>query len=455
MRACSSTAATVARPMRARPRRRSGPGARAADLPRARRHGRAGRGRARPRAARHRVLPDHVVVVFDRRWPSRPTARRQDLVDVLDAEPFLPAESWIWRVGRPILRGGSARRSRRRCRPRVVESGRMSITEPAGAAAGERSAPRHSGRPDGWPSRSGRDVGQAARRADDALCGARARRLVASRGHCEDEPTHPARCDLRASRRRAPRSSRYARPRQRDALDVLRGTPDGVSARNSRSRHRRRRHCPARAPGLVAWSGDRSSAIRSRRGRQHRRTAGPSSPSEQAAALDTPARSPTIGEFHAALLHGVTGSGKTEIYLRLARAVRDAGRGVLMLVPGDRSDARRGRALPRDVRRARRDPAQRSLRRRAPRPVAAHPPGRSRRRRRHAVRGVRAARAASGSSSSTRSTTARTSRKRAPRYHGRDVAVVRAQHAGALVVLGSATPSLETYHNASRAGTRS
>ena len=35
-----------------------------------------------------------------------------------------------------------------------------------------------------------------------------------------------------------------------------------------------------------------------------------------------------------------------------------------------------------------------------------------------------------------------------PRYHGRDVAVVRGQQAGALVVLGSATPSLESFHNA-------
>ena len=35
-----------------------------------------------------------------------------------------------------------------------------------------------------------------------------------------------------------------------------------------------------------------------------------------------------------------------------------------------------------------------------------------------------------------------------PRYHGRDVAIVRATHEGALVVLGSATPSMETYQNA-------
>jgi len=36
----------------------------------------------------------------------------------------------------------------------------------------------------------------------------------------------------------------------------------------------------------------------------------------------------------------------------------------------------------------------------------------------------------------------------APRYHARDVAVKRAQMLGATVVLGSATPSLESYHNA-------
>src|SRR5437667_6164662 len=35
-----------------------------------------------------------------------------------------------------------------------------------------------------------------------------------------------------------------------------------------------------------------------------------------------------------------------------------------------------------------------------------------------------------------------------PRYHGRDVAIVRAKMENAVALLGSATPSLETYHHA-------
>jgi primosomal protein N' (replication factor Y) len=38
----------------------------------------------------------------------------------------------------------------------------------------------------------------------------------------------------------------------------------------------------------------------------------------------------------------------------------------------------------------------------------------------------------------------------APRYHARDVAVMRGQSEGAIVVLGSATPSLESYYNAQK-----
>jgi primosomal protein N' (replication factor Y) len=35
-----------------------------------------------------------------------------------------------------------------------------------------------------------------------------------------------------------------------------------------------------------------------------------------------------------------------------------------------------------------------------------------------------------------------------PRYHGRDTAIMRAHLAGAVVIIGSATPSMESYHNA-------
>ena len=37
-----------------------------------------------------------------------------------------------------------------------------------------------------------------------------------------------------------------------------------------------------------------------------------------------------------------------------------------------------------------------------------------------------------------------------PRYNGRDVAVMRDREAGALAILGSATPSMESYQNAQK-----
>src|SRR5262249_40549289 len=54
---------------------------------------------------------------------------------------------------------------------------------------------------------------------------------------------------------------------------------------------------------------------------------------EQDAALGRLTAMAEARRFGVALLHGVTGSGKTEIYLRLSAAVRAAGRGVLILVP--------------------------------------------------------------------------------------------------------------------------
>ena len=54
---------------------------------------------------------------------------------------------------------------------------------------------------------------------------------------------------------------------------------------------------------------------------------------EQRAALDTLGGLAAEHAFHVALLHGVTGSGKTEVYRRLARRVTADGRRVLVLVP--------------------------------------------------------------------------------------------------------------------------
>jgi primosomal protein N' (replication factor Y) len=54
---------------------------------------------------------------------------------------------------------------------------------------------------------------------------------------------------------------------------------------------------------------------------------------EQSAALDRLVALAADRSFRVALVHGVTGSGKTEIYLRLAAVVLDQGRRVLVLVP--------------------------------------------------------------------------------------------------------------------------
>ena len=152
-------------------------------------------------------------------------------------------------------------------------------------------------------------------------------------------------------------------------------------------------------------------------------------------------------EFRVALLHGVTGSGKTELYLRLADRVQRAGRQVLLMVPeialtpsvaalfrgafGDRVAIQHS-ALPDGERhdqwhRIRRGEVD-------------------------VVVGTRSAVFAPlprlGLVIVDEEHDSSYKQEETPRYHGRDVAILRASREHALVVLGSATPSLESYQNA-------
>jgi primosomal protein N' (replication factor Y) (superfamily II helicase) len=63
------------------------------------------------------------------------------------------------------------------------------------------------------------------------------------------------------------------------------------------------------------------------------RSGRPELTADQAAALDRIVASMDGGEDHELLLHGVTGSGKTEVYLAAAEAALERGRGAIVLVP--------------------------------------------------------------------------------------------------------------------------
>jgi primosomal protein N' (replication factor Y) len=168
---------------------------------------------------------------------------------------------------------------------------------------------------------------------------------------------------------------------------------------------------------------------------------------EQAAAFERLRALADAGTFAAALLHGVTGSGKTELYLRLADHVRRAGRGVLILVPeialtpavaaafraafGERvaiqHSALSGGERHDQWQRIRRGDVD-------------------------VVVGTRSAVFAPvrrlGLIVVDEEHDGSYKQEESPRYNGRDVAVMRAQKARALAVLGSATPSMESYYNA-------
>jgi primosomal protein N' (replication factor Y) len=151
--------------------------------------------------------------------------------------------------------------------------------------------------------------------------------------------------------------------------------------------------------------------------------------------------------FRTFLLHGVTGSGKTEVYLRLIAAELAAGRQTLLLVPEigltpqlvRRLRERFGTALAvlhsRVTERERFEAWRRAFRGQA-----------------RLVVGTRSAVFAPLPSAGLvivdEEHDASYKQQRGFHYSARDLAVVRAQRLGVPIVLGSATPSLETFNNA-------
>ena len=153
------------------------------------------------------------------------------------------------------------------------------------------------------------------------------------------------------------------------------------------------------------------------------------------------------GGFRSYLLHGVTGSGKTEVYLRLIAAALAAERQTLLLVPEigltpqlvGRLSARFGGELAilhsGLTERERFDAWRRAFRQQAKLVVGTRS-------------AVFAPLPAAGLIIVDEEHDASYKQQTGFRYSARDLAVVRAQRLNVPVVLGSATPSLETFHNA-------
>lgn len=164
------------------------------------------------------------------------------------------------------------------------------------------------------------------------------------------------------------------------------------------------------------------------------------------AALEEGQRS---GEQRTILLHGVTGSGKTEVYLQIIAACLEQGRGAIVLVPDisltpqtlGRFQARFGDRVA--VLHSRLSDGERYDEwvriRRGDAPI---------------VVGARSAVFAPverlGVIIIDEEHETSYKQDETPRYHAREVAEARMKELGGLVVLGSATPSLEAYYRAHR-----
>jgi len=155
------------------------------------------------------------------------------------------------------------------------------------------------------------------------------------------------------------------------------------------------------------------------------------------------------GEPTTFLLHGITGSGKTEVYIALARKVLASGGGVLILVPEIS-------LTPQLI--------QRFEKRLGNRDIAVLHSRMSHQERYQSWKHLTEGRAsiAIGARSAVFAPVRNLKLivvdeehevtfkqyDSVPRYHARDAAVMRAHRSGAVSVLGSATPSLESYYNA-------
>ncbi len=168
---------------------------------------------------------------------------------------------------------------------------------------------------------------------------------------------------------------------------------------------------------------------------------------EQAGILDELTEALDAENYAAFLLHGVTGSGKTEVYIRAMIHALRAGRSSMMLVPEIALTpifSRRLRSVFGDkvaILHSNLSPGERFDEWRRIRSGAA----------RIAI-GTRSAVFAPlddlGLVIVDEEHDESYRQNEHPFYNGRDVAIMRAHQAGAVVVLGSATPSLESFHNA-------
>jgi primosomal protein N' (replication factor Y) len=169
----------------------------------------------------------------------------------------------------------------------------------------------------------------------------------------------------------------------------------------------------------------------------------------QKSALATIIDSVDQRKFLPMLLHGVTGSGKTAVYLSAMQSVLAKGRSAILLVP----EIGLTPAMAADLHQIFGDEVA-ILHSALSDDERAEQWKRIRSGESHIVVGTRSAVFAPVSDLALivvdEEHDHSYKQEEMPRYHARDVAVMRAKMCNAAVVLGSATPSLETYHNGVR-----